>query len=364
MNNIERLTVNADKSYEVIIGDGALQEVTKLISNKVSQLAVIYPKDLKSHSENLLSVLSSLDLKIVPIEVANAEDSKNYQTAISVWDELGKNNFTRNDLIIAIGGGATTDLAGFIGATWLRGVAVVLVPTSLLAMVDAAIGGKTGINTPAGKNLVGVFSSPIGVICDLAFLTSLPKPDLAAGLAEVIKCGFIDDVSILDIFENEFDINQPISLSQLTVLIKKAVTTKAKIVASDFKETSQSDLGREILNYGHTLAHAIEKLEDFKWRHGDAVAVGMVFAAELSHQAGLLSADEVARHRLLISRLGLPTSYNAKSLREVLDVMAIDKKTRGNTLRFVVLKAIGKPTRLEGPSDEILNKAWQKVSER
>jgi 3-dehydroquinate synthase len=364
MSQIEKVVVKSDREYSVFIGNNALININDLISEEVSQIAVIYPTDLKSVYQNLLKQIDSLGKKIVPIEVPNAEASKTYETAINAWDELGKHNFTRSDLIIGIGGGATTDLAGFIGATWLRGIEVILVPTSLLAMVDAAIGGKTGINTPAGKNLVGVFASPIGVICDLTFLDSLPKPDLAAGMAEVIKCGFIDDTSILEIIENEFDIDKPINLDQLQGLIKKAILTKAKVVSNDFKETSSSELGREILNYGHTLGHAIEKLEDFKWRHGDAVAVGMVFAAELSHQAGLLSSESVKRHRDLIAKLGLPTSYENKTLPEILQVMAIDKKTRGNTLRFVVLKELGEPTRLEAPSEEVLKMAWQKVSEK
>ena len=354
--------VKADRDYEVLIGKSNLSELISHIDKSVQRIAVIYPKDLSGLASGLFKILDDCDYEILKIEVPNAESSKTYQTAIACWDQLGQNNFTRSDLIIGFGGGATTDLAGFIAATWLRGIDSILVPTSLLAMVDAAVGGKTGINTLAGKNLVGVFSSPKTVICDLDFLHSLPRPDLAAGLAEVIKCGFIWDTSILEVFENEFDINNEIDFTLLQNLIVKAVKTKAHVVGEDFKESSDSKLGREILNYGHTLAHAIEKLENFTWRHGDAVAVGMIFAAELSLAAGLLPAPGVAKHHELIAKLNLPTKYEGRSLEDVLSVMAIDKKTRGTTLRFVVLDDLASPTRLEAPSKEVLQQAWQKVS--
>jgi 3-dehydroquinate synthase len=364
MMSTETVLVKATPSYPVIIGPGALKQVDSLITEKVNQIAVIYPKDLKEKLAELSKELSKTNKKIVLIEVDNAENAKNYQTTIDCWNKLGENNFTRSDLIIGFGGGATTDLAGFIAATWLRGVEVILIPTSLLAMVDAAVGGKTGINTPAGKNLVGVFASPIAVICDLDFLLGLPKADLAAGMAEVVKCGFISDLSILKIIKEEFSIDNKIDLNLLQILIKKAVATKAAVVADDFKETADGDLGREILNYGHTLGHAIEKLENFSWRHGDAVAVGMVFAAELAHLNGQLSEQAVATHRELISKLGLPVTYSGASFDEVIKVMAIDKKTRGNTLRFVVLSDLGKPTRLVAPSEDLLRKTWNKVSDK
>jgi 3-dehydroquinate synthase len=354
--------VKADREYEVLIGKSNLSELLPQIGQAVQRIAVIYPADLTQLAKRLFTLLDNSKYEILKIEVSNAESSKTYQSAIACWDQLGEKNFTRSDLIIGFGGGATTDLAGFVAATWLRGIDSILVPTSLLAMVDAAVGGKTGINTLAGKNLVGVFSSPKAVICDLDFLSSLPKPDLAAGLAEVIKCGFIWDKSILEIFENDFDIEQEIDYSLLQVLIEKAVNTKARVVGEDFKESSNSKLGREVLNYGHTLGHAIEKLENFTWRHGDAVAVGMIFAAELAHAAGLLPAPQVAKHHELISKLKLPTKYHGRSLEEVLSAMAIDKKTRGSTLRFVVLDDLASPTRLEAPNEEVLQQAWQKVS--
>ncbi|MGA0986470.1 MAG: 3-dehydroquinate synthase [Candidatus Nanopelagicales bacterium] len=360
--SINKVTVQAEHDYEVIVGLQVLGELKNSIASSVEKIAVIYPKDLAKQVRSVMELIKDLPVVVVPIEVENAEAAKTYQSAQHCWEILGEHQFTRSDLIIGFGGGATTDLAGFIAATWLRGISAILIPTSLLAMVDAAVGGKTGINTESGKNLVGVFSSPKLVICDLEFLTSLPKPDLAAGLAEVIKCGFIQDQSILEIFENEFDLNKDLDLEILQTLIVKAISTKAQVVGSDFKETSNSNLGREILNYGHTLGHAIEKLENYTWRHGDAIAVGMVFAAELSHEAGILSTAEVEKHRNLLSKLNLPTTYQGHGLTELLSVMSIDKKARGKKLRFVVLEKIGRPTRLEAPSEELLDRAWQKVS--
>lgn len=357
-----KISVKAERDYEVIVGQGVLAHIKEQLAPTVEKIAVIYPKDLSVQVKKIFEILEEFSGEVVPIEVENAEQAKTYQSAVNCWQILGQNQFTRSDLIIGFGGGATTDLAGFIAATWLRGIESILIPTSLLAMVDAAIGGKTGINTESGKNLVGVFASPKLVLCELTFLSSLPRADLAAGLAEVVKCGFIQDQSILDIFENQFDINKEIDFEVLQTLIVKAIETKAQVVGSDFRETSSSKLGREILNYGHTLGHAIEKLENYTWRHGDAIAIGMIFAAELANAAGLLAASEVQRHRDLIAKLNLPLNYQGHDFSKLLAAMSIDKKARGKKLRFVVLEKIGSPTRLEAPSEELLNQAWQKVS--
>ena len=186
--------------------------------------------------------------------------------------------------MVAVGGGATTDLAGFAAATWLRGVRVVHVPTTLLGMVDAAVGGKTGINSPAGKNLVGAFHEPAGVLCDLTSLETLPKHDFVSGLAEVVKCGFIADPEILTLLESDLAGAVSPTGPHLRELVERTVAVKARVVSSDLREAGQ----REHLNYGHTLGHAVEKVEDYRWRHGAAVSVGMVFVAELARLAGSL----------------------------------------------------------------------------
>jgi 3-dehydroquinate synthase len=281
-------------------------------------------------------------------------------------------------VVIGLGGGAVTDLAGLVAATWLRGIDVIQVPTSLLGMVDAAVGGKTGINTAEGKNLVGAFHEPLSVWCDTERLLTLPRHDLVAGLAEVVKGGLIADAEILRIVEANAslltaesaqagsraeagaDMRQldPAALPVLAELVSRKVAVKATVVAADLKESFH----REILNYGHTFGHAIEYTERYQWRHGAAVSVGMVYAAELSRLVGKLSDDDVDRHRSILGSLGLPTSYAAGRWDALYTAMKRDKKTRGDLLRFVVLHGIGNPQRLEGPDPTLLVAAYDAVS--
>jgi 3-dehydroquinate synthase len=237
-------------------------------------------------------------------------------------------------------------------------VRVLQVPTTLLGMVDAAVGGKTGINTAQGKNLVGSFHPPVGVLCDLAALTTLPREDLAAGLAEVVKCGFIADLRILELVESDpaaaLDVDGPV----LRELVERAVRVKADVVTADLRE---ADL-REILNYGHTFGHAVEQVEGYQWRHGEAVSVGLVYAAELGRLSGHLSEAEVDRHRSVLTILDLPVTYPPGRWDALSTAMRRDKKARGSRLRFVVLDGIGRPTRLEGPDERLLREAYACVS--
>jgi 3-dehydroquinate synthase len=290
--------------------------------------------------------------------VPDAEAGKTAGVASRLWAELGQAGFTRSDAVVGVGGGAVTDLAGFVAATWLRGVKVVHVPTTLLGMVDAAVGGKTGINTSEGKNLVGAFHPPAGVLCDLDVLATLPEADLVAGLAEIIKAGFIADPTILDIVEADRASARRADNRHLAELVERAVRVKADVVAADLKESSL----REILNYGHTFGHAIEQVEHFSWRHGDAVSVGMVYVAELARLAGHLDDELVARHREVLTSVGLPTTYRGDRWEELLTAMRRDKKSRGSTLRFVVLDGLARPTRLVGPSEELLREAYARVA--
>lgn len=262
-------------------------------------------------------------------------------------------------MVIGFGGGTITDLAGFVAATWLRGVGIVQIPTTLLAMVDAAVGGKTGVNTSEGKNLVGVFHSPSAVIVDLETLATLPKNEVLAGFAEVVKCGFISDLEILTIIESDFEKAVDPSSEAFVELVRRSVQVKADVVATDFKESGL----RETLNYGHTLGHAIELAERYKWRHGAAISIGMIFAAELAHLNGRLPIGAVQKHRDLLAKLGLPTSYPVDKWPQLLANMQVDKKSRGGNLRFVVLDDIGKPTIMHAPTEEILFAAYQEIAE-
>ena len=265
-------------------------------------------------------------------------------------DICGEVKLGRDGLIIGLGGGATTDLAGFAAASWLRGVEWVAMPTTVAGMVDAAIGGKTGINTRHGKNLVGAFYSPSQVLIDVRFIESLSARDINAGLAEVVKCGFIADPTILTDLERNVHITAS--------LIKKAVAVKAKVVSADFKES----FGREVLNYGHTLGHAIEKVENYQLRHGEAVAIGMVYAAELSSIVGKLSPKIVERHRAILQSIDLPISYHANAFEKLHGLMGGDKKVKGGKIRFVTLTGLGKTSRAENVPMRSLLKAYERIS--
>lgn len=357
--------VSAEVEYDVVIGTDLLGSIASMILG-ADRVAVIHAPTQRVLASTISNAMRDEGLKVLEIELPDAEDAKSSSVAEMCWGALGNAGFTRNDAIISVGGGATTDLAGFVAATWLRGIRVVHVPTTLLGMVDAAVGGKTGINTSAGKNLVGSFHSPVGVLCDVASLRTLPRPDLVAGMAEVVKVGFARDTSILaDIRQAPDAALDPVG-ELLPDLIRRAVQVKADVVSDDFRETSATSasrkLGREVLNYGHTFGHAIERNEGYRWRHGDAVAVGMVYVAELSHVTGHLSAAGVQEHREILGLLGLPTTYGAGHWDELLAAMSVDKKARGSLLRFVILDSIGSPAALQGPPAEALRAAYDRIS--
>lgn len=350
-----RIPVGGDRPYDVLVGRDLLGALPALVDG-AARAAVLYAPPLKSHADAVGQVLAGAGVRPIAIDVPDAEAGKSIDVAAHCWDQLGAAGFTRTDVVVGVGGGAVTDLAGFVAACWLRGVRWVPVSTSLLGMVDAAVGGKTGVNTAAGKNLVGAFHPPTGVLCDLAMLDTLPAADLAAGLAEVVKCGFIADPAILDLIERDpAGVTTPETLREL---VERAVRVKARVVSDDLRESGL----REILNYGHTLAHAIEKVEGYGWRHGHAVSVGLVYAAALARRAGRLDEATAARHRAVLHSLGLPTAYSAGAWPDLLAAMRVDKKARGATLRFVVLDGVAKPSILDGPDEAVLQAAYEEVS--
>jgi len=345
--------------YEVLVGRQLLGELGALVGERAKRVAVIHPEALAETGEVLRADLAGQGFDAVAIQVPNAEEAKTAEVAAYCWKALGQSGFTRTDVIVGVGGGATTDLAGFVAATWLRGVRWIAIPTTVLAMVDAAVGGKTGINTAEGKNLVGAFHPPAGVLCDLAALDSLPVHDFVSGLAEIIKAGFIADPTILELIEADPQGARTPEGPHTAELIERSIKVKAEVVSSDLKESGL----REILNYGHTLAHAIEKNERYEWRHGAAVAVGMHFAAELGRLAGRLDDATADRHRTILESVGLPLSYRYDQWPKLLETMKVDKKSRGNLLRFIVLDGLGKPTVLEGPDPAVLLAAYGEVGE-
>ena len=355
-----RIEVHAERDYEVVIGHDLQSHVVPMLIG-ATRVAVIHPEALTGRAMTLSDTIARAGMAVLSILVPDAESAKTVDVLAMCWERLGAAGFTRNDVVIGLGGGATTDLAGFVAATWLRGIRVVQMPTTLLGMVDAAVGGKTGINTQAGKNLVGAFWSPAGVLCDVDTLQTLPRLDLVAGMAEIVKIGFVRDVSILDDIERDpIGATDP-SSALLVDLARRAIQVKADVVSADFRESAA--IGREVLNYGHTFGHAIERVEGYSWRHGEAVAVGMVYVAELARLTGRLDDAGVGRHRHVLELLGLPTSYSSGRWPELHAAMAIDKKARGSLLRFIVLAGIGNPVALDGPDPELLLAACDAVSD-
>ncbi|MEU0354321.1 3-dehydroquinate synthase [Streptomyces cyaneofuscatus] len=344
--------------YEVLVGHQLLGELPQLIGDRAKRVAVLHPEALAETGEAVREDLAAQGYEAIAIQLPNAEEAKTVEVAAYCWKALGQTGFTRTDVIVGIGGGATTDVAGFVAASWLRGVRWIAIPTTVLGMVDAAVGGKTGINTAEGKNLVGAFHPPAGVLCDLAALESLPVHDYVSGMAEIIKAGFIADPVILDLIEADPEAARTPAGPHTAELIERSIRVKAEVVSSDLKESGL----REILNYGHTLGHAIEKNERYKWRHGAAVSIGMVFAAELGRLAGRLDDATADRHRTILESVGLPLTYRGDQWPKLLENMKVDKKSRGDLLRFIVLDALGKPTVLEGPDPAVLLAAYGEVS--
>jgi 3-dehydroquinate synthase len=354
----EPVTVDVlvDRPYPVIIGTGLLDELTRTLDGR-HRVAVLHQPVLTQTAEAIRSHLADKGIDAHRIELPDAEAGKELPVVGFIWEVLGRIGVGRKDAIVSLGGGAATDVAGFAAATWLRGIDIVHVPTTLLGMVDAAVGGKTGINTDAGKNLVGAFHQPLAVLVDLATLKTLPRNEIVAGMAEIVKAGFIADPVILDMIEADPEAALDPTGAVLPELIRRSVAVKADVVAADEKESAL----REILNYGHTLAHAIERREQYRWRHGAAVSVGLVFAAELGRLAGRLDDETADRHRTILTSLGLPVTYDADALPRLLEYMAGDKKTRSGVLRFVVLDGLAKPGRLEGPDPALLVAAYSEI---
>jgi len=361
MSETTVISVAGEPGYDISIGRDILGLVGEALAPTVKKVLVVHPPTLGDRANRLREqLIADGSREVLLAEIPDAEQGKRIEVAAFCWQVMGQADFTRTDAVVGFGGGAVTDLAGFVAATWLRGVQVVQVPTTVLGMVDAAVGGKTGVNTAEGKNLVGAFWSPSAVVCDLSLLDSLSKNEATAGFAEVVKAGFIWYPEILERIEAEPEtIVDPASASFRRCL-ELAIEMKARVVGEDFREAGL----REVLNYGHTLGHAIEHAERYRWRHGAAISIGMVFAAELSRLAGRLSDEAAQRHRDILNSLGLPTTYRAGAWPTLLATMQRDKKSRGGLLRFIVLDEIGRPTVLQAPDESLLFAAYQEVAEQ
>jgi 3-dehydroquinate synthase len=354
-----RIRVHAERPYDVAIGRGIGDAALLEGLTGVSTALLVHQSPLTDHAERLRVRLAASGVDVHLKQVPDAEAGKTLEVLGSCWEHCGRIGMTRGDAVISLGGGAVTDLAGFVAATWMRGVRVVHVPTTLLAMVDAAVGGKTGINTGTGKNLVGAFHEPAAVLVDLDTLRTLPHAELVAGMAEIVKAGFIADPVILDLIEAGPTRALDPADDVLPELVRRSIQVKADVVSADLRESHL----REILNYGHTLGHAVEHREGYSWRHGNAVSVGLVYAAELARAAGRLDDATADRHRSVLLALGLPVTYEPDALPELVETMGTDKKARAGLLRFVVLDGLGVPGRLEGPDPGLLATAYAATCE-
>jgi len=352
------IPVTGEREYSITVGNGLIGSVAEALGDRVSKVIIVHTPTVGRVAGELREALQRDYQQVLLAEVPDAEAAKRVEVAAFCWQIMGQADFTRTDAVIGLGGGAVTDLAGFVAATWLRGVKLLQIPTTVLGAVDASVGGKTGINTAEGKNLVGSFYAPDAVICDIDLLQTLPKNEILTGFAEVVKCGFIAEPEILETVERDVERATDPRTPEFRRLVELAIGVKARVVSEDFREGGL----REILNYGHTLGHAIEHAERYQWRHGVAISIGMVYAAELGRMAGSLPDSVVDRHRAVLGSLGLPLSYPAGRWEGLLATMQRDKKARAGMLRFIVLDDIAKPRVLAGVDQSVLQFAYQEIA--
>lgn len=358
LSNTTRIHVTGESNYEILVGRDLLNEIRPLLAPTVKKALLIHPLALQVSADVFAEELRTSGVEVIQAGVSDGEDAKRVEVAAWCWGIMGKSDFTRSDAVIGFGGGSTTDLAGFVAATWLRGVTYLAVPTTLLGMVDAAVGGKTGINTAEGKNLVGAFYAPTAVVCDLNTLQTLPNNELISGFGEVVKYGFIADERILELLESDLSKATDVNTVEFREIVERCIAVKARVVSADFREAGE----REILNYGHTLGHAIELAEKFQWRHGAAISVGMMFVAQLGLSLGHTPVELLERQERVLKSLGLPTTYRPGRMPQLLDAMRRDKKSRAGVLRFVALEGIGRPRIITAPTDEALASAYAEIS--
>ncbi len=343
---MQRIPVKlASNPYDVVIGSGGLKNLGQEILNSGMSaprkvLVVSNPDVAGPYGATVLESLRKSGFDADSLVIEAGEDQKHLGTISQIHDAAHRLRLERGSLMLALGGGVVGDMTGFAAATWLRGIAVVQVPTTLLAMVDAAIGGKTGVNHPGGKNLIGAFHQPKLVLIDPDTLNTLPDREFRAGMAEVIKYGVIGDPGLFDLLERCDRLSEASALPEgvLQTILERSAQAKANVVAADEREGGQ----RAILNYGHTFGHVVENLTGYgTWLHGEAVAIGMVAVGELAAQRGNWSREQAERQRRLIQKCGLPTVWPPLDPAAVLETLQGDKKVQDGTVRFVVPDAIG-----------------------
>ncbi len=330
-----------DRRYPILIGAGLLGKPDSYDALPRGSVAAIVTNDVVAplYAQRLESVLRQRHREVVQIVLPDGEAHKDWASLDHIFDALLAHGCDRKTVLYALGGGVVGDMTGFAAACYMRGVPFVQVPTTLLAQVDSSVGGKTAINHPRGKNMIGAFYQPLLVVCDLDVLDTLPERELSAGLAEVIKYGPIADPAFLDWIETNLDALRARDKDALAHAVRRSCEIKAWVVSQDEKEAGL----RAILNFGHTFGHAIEAgLGYGEWLHGEAVGCGMVMASELSARLGLMPASFVERMQRLVERAGLPVKGPALGAQRYLELMSVDKKNEGGEIRFVVIEALGR----------------------
>mgnify|MGYP001203209361 FL=1 len=339
---MQRLNIDlGERSYDIILGSKVLAKVGEYLS-KVLQpsriVLVTHPFLFQLYGEKILPGLKDQGWALDVIEVPEGETSKTLKQAEIIYDRLLDLKCDRKSALIAFGGGVIGDLVGFVSATFQRGIPFVQVPTTLLSQVDSSVGGKTAVNHPKGKNIIGAFYQPRLVAADLDTLQSLPKEEFRAGLAEVIKYGVIYDAKLFDYLEQNTEKIMRLEKEHLMHIIKTSCEIKAKVVEKDERESHY----RMILNFGHTLGHAIEAITGYsKFIHGEAVAIGMVYAAKLSHQLGKCSQEIPERIMKLLKKFGLPVDLPDLDPQMLIESLYHDKKTMNNKIKFILVREIG-----------------------
>lgn len=347
-------------AYAVAIGRGSISTLPRLLAaaQPFSRIAVIADERVSALHWHALS--ETLPGRAVLIEFASGESAKSLASAERIYARLAEAEFDRSDVIVTLGGGVAGDLGGFVAATWLRGVRYVQVPTSLEAAVDASVGGKTGVNLPAGKNLVGAFHQPIGVVIDTAFLETLPGREFTAGLAESVKHALIRDADFLAWHEAHAAGIVDHEPGLVEALIARNCSIKADVVTRDERERNL----RGILNYGHTIGHAIEHVLGYVLRHGECVALGMIAENEIAAARGMLARATAARAEALLARLGLPTRLAQRvDADALLAAVRRDKKNRGGAVGMALIREVGEPVRVEGVEEAEIVAALRAIGE-
>ncbi len=339
------------RGYDIVVGRGLLADVADHVPvpEGARRTALVTQATVGGYARTVADSLGAAGIEVTTIEVPEGEPAKDLAVLGRLYRELADIPLGRSDLVVAVGGGVVGDLAGFLAATWNRGVPVVQVPTTLLAQVDAAIGGKTGVNLPEGKNLVGAFHQPLVVVADVDVLATLPERERVAGLGEVVKYGLISDPQVLALLEDDPEAAVAGDADLLEELVQRSAAVKAEVVSADERESGR----RAHLNLGHTYGHALESVTGYRrFLHGEAVAVGTCVALRLGGRIGVTPGELVPRTERLLERLGLPTRAPTLDREEVWSVMARDKKARDG-VRFVVLEELGRPTVITPSPDDV-----------